>query len=121
MVRAQAAKWKSGGKSQNPKSERAMPEITGGPSQGFPIPGSSGPVDGANSGSYCGFTAYETSGSTRALVILYDNDSASGDILEIISLNANESSGDNYPRPGRQVLKGIYAEITGSVEGSVFQ
>lgn len=57
-----------------------------------------------------------------ASVILYDNtNTGAGKILEEITLSGGESSSDFYPRPGRQVLNGIYAVVTGQVEGSVFQ
>lgn len=70
---------------------------------------------------YLGFTVRETTKTTGATVVLYDNtNAASGPILEEIALNPGESRSENYPRPGRIAYNGIYAAITGAVEGSVF-
>jgi hypothetical protein len=86
------------------------------------LPTSSGPVVGSHSGAYLGFTVRETSGTTAAHITLYDNASAaSGAILEEISLTGGGEQNANYPPPGRYVGNGIYAAITGAVEGSVFQ
>ena len=85
------------------------------------LPGVSGEITGSHGGSYLGYTIRETAGST-AHVILYDNASAaSGPILEEIGLVANATSTANYLRPGRYVGNGIYAAVTGAIEGSVFQ
>lgn len=87
----------------------------------FALPSISGPVAGSGEGEYLGITVYETSGTTAATVILYDGTTASGPILEAVKLAAGGSVSLNYPRPARQVTTGLYAQITGSVTGSVFQ
>jgi hypothetical protein len=85
------------------------------------IPGTSGEVSGSFTGQYLGFAARETAGSA-AHIVLFDNTSAaSGAILDEIGLAANQSLTANYARPGRKVVHGIFASITGAVEGSVFQ
>lgn len=86
------------------------------------LPASSGPVVGSHNGDYLGYTVRETSGSAGARITLYDNASAaSGPILEEITLTAGGSSEANYQAPGRWVGNGIYAQITGAIEGSIFQ
>jgi hypothetical protein len=86
------------------------------------LPGTSGEVSGSFQGQYLGFAVRETSGSAAAHVVLFDNASAaSGAILDEIGLAAGQSLTANYPRPGRKVVHGIFASITGAVEGSVFQ
>lgn len=69
---------------------------------------------------YQGFTIGETSGTSTAQVILYDNTAASGTILDVINLQANESAREYYV-PGRLMSKGVYASVvSGSVTGTVF-
>lgn len=87
------------------------------------LPGTSGEVSGSHPGSYRGITVRETTGSATAKVVLYDNASAaSGPILEEVSLSAGASFDQNYPPPGdRFVGNGLYAQVTGAIEGSVFQ
>lgn len=84
------------------------------------LPGSSGFVTGSGEGEYLGITVSEAAGST-ATVLLYDNTSGSGMIVETVKLAANGWTSLNYPRPARQVTTGLYAVITGAVSGTVFQ
>lgn len=88
------------------------------------LPGTSGEVAGSGPGEYLGYSVRETSGSAAAYVILYDNASAaSGEILDEIQL-AQSASADSPPvkrGQGKQVVNGIYAAITGAVQGSVLQ
>lgn len=90
---------------------------------GFPLPRSTGSVVGTGPGSFLGYTVRETSGNSRATILLYDDTvaGAGGVLLEAITLNGGATASDEYPSPGRQVLYGIYAQITGSVEGTIFQ
>lgn len=100
-----------------------MPQFEDG-ATALAIPATSGEVTGSFKGEYLGFTARETGGTNPVTIVLFDNaTAASGPILEEINLGAGQSSGDNYPRPGRKVLNGIFASIsgTGAVQGSVFQ
>lgn len=86
------------------------------------LPGTSGAVTGSGPGEYLGYAVRETSGSAAAKVVLYDNASAaSGNILDEISVASGASADWSVERPGRQVVHGIYASITGVVQGSVFQ
>lgn len=67
---------------------------------------------------YAGFTIRETAAST-AVVVIYDSTSASGLILEEISLAANESAREFYPG-GIWASTGIFVDVvSGAVTGSV--
>lgn len=82
----------------------------------------SGLINGSERGEYLGYAVRETSGSASATIVLYDSTSAaSGPIVEEIRLAAGAVARMALPRPGRQVKHGLYAVITGAVEGSVFQ
>lgn len=86
------------------------------------LPATSGVVVGSGPGEYLGYTVRETSGSAAAQVILYDNASAaSGPILQEIKLASGVELDNQQERPGKQVVNGIYAAITGAVQGSVLQ
>lgn len=88
----------------------------------FDLPGTSGEVAGSAPGEYLGYTVRETSGSAAAKIVLYDNASAgSGVILDEIALASGGASEVLNERPGKQVVNGIYAVITGAVQGSVSQ
>lgn len=84
----------------------------------FPLSGSSQVVK-AVAWAYYGFTIRETAGAT-ALVRIFDNASAaSGTVLDEISLLANESARECYPRSIR-AENGIYVQVvSGAVSGSV--
>jgi hypothetical protein len=72
---------------------------------------------------YLGFTVCENAAppGAPALVTIYDGVNDAGPLLEVISLNATQSSGDNYLRPGRLIsTRSLFVTITGSVKGSVF-
>jgi F0F1-type ATP synthase alpha subunit len=67
---------------------------------------------------YAGFSIRETAGAT-AVVVIYDNTSASGTVLEAISLAANESAREFYPG-GIWANTGIFVDVvSGAVAGSV--
>jgi len=100
-----------------------MGEITSGPTVPFKTPASSGHVVGTTDGEYCGFSFRETDGSSIVFRLWDSTEAAEGDLLETISLGANESTSDHYPRSGRRVLNGIFFEKVsgaGAVEGVVF-
>lgn len=67
---------------------------------------------------YCGFSVRETAGSTASLLV-YDNASAaSGTLIDVINLAANESAREFYPG-GIHCVNGIFVDVTGTVQGSV--
>jgi hypothetical protein len=69
---------------------------------------------------YLGVEIRETTGTTAATVVLYDNASAaSGTILGTYSLLAGESRSEEITN-GRAAANGIYAAITGTVQCTVF-
>jgi hypothetical protein len=100
-----------------------MAELFEGGAVPFGIPAATGAVAGSSDGSYCGFTVRETSGTTAATVAIYDSETGTnlGAPLEEISLAAGASLSKNYPRPGRRVSNGLWAVVSGTVTGSVFQ
>jgi hypothetical protein len=102
-----------------------MAELVVGPAVSFTVPGSSGAVTGTGPGSYLGFSVLNNSSSIAASVVLYDSATGTGlgtaSVLEEIALPAGMGKSDNYARPGRAVQNGIWAVITGSVQGAIFQ
>jgi hypothetical protein len=91
---------------------------------GHDLPTTSGEVSGSGPGEYLGYDVRETAGSSGVTVVLYDNASAaSGTILDEIVLAANGVSQVLNERPGKQVVHGIYAAISGSgtLQGAVYQ
>lgn len=92
-------------------------EFVLGPAVPFSIPAASGAVPGSVAGEYLGFTV---SAAAAATVVVRDG-SASGAILDTIDLAAAGSITAHYPRPGRQVLIGLYCVVTGAPSGSLFQ
>lgn len=68
---------------------------------------------------YLGIEVSETTETARASVVLYDNTAASGTIISTVTLAPGESRDIPVPA-GRRALVGVYAQITGSVRGSVF-
>jgi hypothetical protein len=70
-------------------------------------------------GKYYGFSVAEESGSAGAKIKIYDSSSASGKILDVVTLAANESAREFYSIDV-QVDTGIYVQVvSGSVAGSV--
>jgi len=68
---------------------------------------------------YRGFELREFTGTTTALVRIWDAASATGKILDEVSLAANESARENYG-VAKLALIGIYVEIvSGTVVGSI--
>lgn len=98
---------------------RPLPPIAAvGPSAAVaePIPGASGLV-ATVPGRYLGFTIAETAGAA-AKVRIRDS-GASGTILEVITLVANESA-DEFYEGGVPFATGLYYElVSGAVEGSI--
>ena len=73
----------------------------------------------ANQGVLRGIAIRETAGAA-ATVRLFDNASAgSGTLLGAYNLAALGTVDLDYPR-GRQFVNGVFAVITGTVEGSIF-
>lgn len=75
-------------------------------------------------GDYCGYSFRNTGGGV-ASVQLWDSTSAgSGLLLDTVALTASgsaqSSQTQHYGKPGRWRQNGIFAVITGTVEGSVF-
>ncbi len=68
---------------------------------------------------YRGFELREFTTSATALVRIWDATSATGKILDEVSLAANESARENYGTP-KIALVGVYIEIvSGLVVGSI--
>jgi hypothetical protein len=72
---------------------------------------------------YAGFSVRETSGTARALIVIWDTDTstATGTILEQIALSPGETAREYYPSGDPFVaFKGIYVQVvSGAVAGSV--
>lgn len=67
---------------------------------------------------YGGFTVRETAGAT-AVVDVYDGTSATGTLLETITLASNESSSDELVH-GVRANAGIYVDVvSGTIVGSI--
>src|SRR5690606_3157354 len=63
-----------------------------------------------NPSGYCGFAIRETAGST-AVVRIYDNASAaSGPLIDVVALAANESAREFYPVP-IAAQNGVYVDV----------
>lgn len=82
-----------------------------------PLPGATGAVK-AQPTIYRGVTVRETAGAVAVVRLFDDPDSANGTLLETVSLAANASFSALYD-DGIRAAHGIYAEITGAVEGAV--
>lgn len=90
------------------------------------LPSSSANLTGSNQAvsnapcTYRGFTVKETTGTATAAVTIYDNASAaSGVILDVITLLANESAREDYA-VGIAAYRGIYVQVvSGAVTGAV--
>lgn len=98
------------------------------PSQAVPLnlPTTSGEVSGLTSsmvpGELLGYSVRETSGSAGATIILYDNKTAaSGTILKEISIAQGTAVALLGTRgQGVQINNGVYASITGAIQGDVY-
>lgn len=83
------------------------------------LTGSDQTLAAQGNGVYAGYTVRETAGST-AVVRIYDALSATGTLLDSISLAANESKNAWYGHGGIRYATGVYVDIvSGAVEGSV--
>lgn len=69
---------------------------------------------------YRGFSVRETTGAATALIRIWDNaTAASGLLLDVIALVANESARENYDT-AKTATAGIFVEIvSGAVAGSI--
>jgi hypothetical protein len=68
---------------------------------------------------YRGFSIRETAGAA-AVVRIYDGASASGTLLDTVSLVASESARELYGSCGIWATAGIFVDVvSGSVEGSI--
>ncbi len=84
------------------------------------VPVTADKVVASRRGTYYGLTFRETSGTTAATIIVYDNASAaSGTVLDNIQLVAGESRAEWYGPQGISSENGIYVDVTGDVVGSV--
>lgn len=83
------------------------------------LTGSDQAVGGAGS-VYRGFSVRETGGVAAATMKIYNGASATGTLLDTVSLNPGESRSEYYPE-GISAQKGIYVDVggTGTIEGSV--
>ncbi|HEY2086427.1 MAG TPA: hypothetical protein VGH54_10445 [Mycobacterium sp.] len=70
-------------------------------------------------GFYRGFTVRETTGAAPAVVQLFDNTAGSGTLLDTIQLPQGTDDRGDFS-DGARFVNGIFAVITGTVEGSVF-
>lgn len=70
---------------------------------------------------YMGFTIRETTGTTAAVVRIWDNASAaSGTVLDEIALSGGQSAREFYPMGGVRAYNGVYVQVvSGAVTGSV--
>lgn len=70
---------------------------------------------------YMGFTIRETTGTTAAVVRIWDNASAaSGIVLDEVALTGGQSAREFYPMGGIKALNGIFVQVVaGAVVGSV--
>lgn len=67
---------------------------------------------------YYGFSVRETAGSTA--VFRVRTGGPTGDILDTVSLVANESARENYLPQGLRAYDGLYFElVSGAVEGAI--
>ena len=94
-----------------------MAALGGGPVTLHALTGSDQTVK-TGSGFYRGVTIRET-GSAAASLVLYDNTSATGTIIETVALAAGESVSIWLQDEGIPFTNGVYADITGAVQGSV--
>lgn len=88
------------------------------------LPTASGEVSGSGPGEFLGYTIRETGGTSPLTVVLYDNASAgSGNILAEIEVLAGKQTDEMVGRPGKQVVNGIYAVISGggTLQGAIYQ
>jgi hypothetical protein len=69
---------------------------------------------------YRGIDIRETAGAPATVVLYNDAAAATGAILGTYSLAASESRAEEFPA-GRAATVGIWAAITGTVQGSVFK
>lgn len=71
-------------------------------------------------GRYKGLTVRETA-AAAASVVLYDNASAaSGTIIATVALAASESVNIDIEGDGILFANGVYVDVTGTVQGSVY-
>ncbi len=71
-------------------------------------------------GTYRGFALKETAGASASVVVWDNATTASGDILEVVTLGANASAGQEVVN-GRAFSAGCFVQIvSGSVAGAVF-
>lgn len=75
----------------------------------------------AGAATYRGFTLRETTVTTRATVVVYDNAAgdATGSILDTIALSPGECNTVEHPG-GRSATAGVSVVIAGTVQGALF-
>jgi hypothetical protein len=67
-----------------------------------------------------GYGFRETSGAGTATVLLRAGSDASGDVVVPITLQAGESVRDWFSDEGIAILGGLFVDVTGAVDGSVY-
>lgn len=98
-----------------------MPRFLLPPFDALPIAAGSASAELVNGlGLLVGWAVRETTGAAGASLVLRDGVTAAGNLLVPINLDAGESTRDWLPHLGIAVERGVFAAITGSVEGSVF-
>jgi hypothetical protein len=69
---------------------------------------------------YRGVTIRETTGVSTALVRIWDGTSATGRVLDEISLLPNESAREDYGDPAPTARTGVFVQVvSGTIVGSV--
>lgn len=70
---------------------------------------------------FLGFAVKETTGSATAEVDLYDGQGSGGILIAPVTLAANESAREFWPRPAITADNGVAVVwVSGSVSGSIF-
>ncbi len=70
--------------------------------------------------SYRGVTVRETTGVSTALLRIWDGTSATGRVLDEISLAANESTREDYGDPCPTARIGVFVQVvSGTIVGSI--
>lgn len=66
-----------------------------------------------------GWSLAETSGAAPATLALLDGGSDSGSVLVVVNLVASASESVTPVLPGWPVTSGLFADVTGAIEGSL--
>jgi hypothetical protein len=75
----------------------------------------------SGAGKVVGWAFRETTGTTTAVIRLWDGTANTGRLIAPIALGAGQSTRDSTPIGGILTLQGVYFElVSGTVEGSVW-